>query len=455
MAQLWVATNEATGAEVCVKILVPETERRRVGRALPPRGVRRGAPQPSRDRPHLRSRRARTRAARTTNGKPAALAIVMELLHGETLGDYLMKKGKLSARRGDRSRAAVPLRARARAPRGRRAPRSQARQHLPRRPTRTGTSSRRSSTSACRRSPQPAITALRRRAQAAHARRRDARHAELHVARAGARRARRRRAERRVLRGNPHLHDARGEEPVRERERSTRSSPAIMQREPPRLPGVPDAIWDVIEKCAREGRAATATPTRPSSGSRCDARSGVRRRPTPACTRSIVRRRARARSSTPLGGDSHVSVPPVGNAEPATRRATHRRSRRRVAGGATARVRIVVGVVGGVGGADDGGAAARSDGLVGGAERRATGRADRATASVAPVEHDGGDHAERGAHGDDRDRYRAATGARDARPRRRPRRTVGAGRGRPTSDAGASGVRPTRAATKRRSDRHA
>ena len=96
MAQLWVATNEATGAEVCVKILVPET---------------------SDDESVERFRREAYAAARlshraivrifdlvelgangetTTTGKPTALAIVMELLHGETLGDMLMKQGKLS-----------------------------------------------------------------------------------------------------------------------------------------------------------------------------------------------------------------------------------------------------------------------------------------------------------------------------------------------------------------------
>ena len=95
MAQLWVATNEATGAEVCVKILVPDA---------------------SDDESVERFRREAYAAARlshraivrifdlvelgangetTTSGKPAALAIVMELLHGETLGDCLMKKGKL------------------------------------------------------------------------------------------------------------------------------------------------------------------------------------------------------------------------------------------------------------------------------------------------------------------------------------------------------------------------
>jgi serine/threonine-protein kinase len=94
MAQLWVATNQATGAEVCIKIHVPEK---------------------SDDESVQRFRREAYAAARlthraivrifdlvelgptgdSTTGKPAALAIVMELLHGETLGDFLMKRGKL------------------------------------------------------------------------------------------------------------------------------------------------------------------------------------------------------------------------------------------------------------------------------------------------------------------------------------------------------------------------
>ena len=95
MAQLWVATNEATCAEVCIKIFVPDE---------------------SDDDAVERFRREAYAAARLSHraivrifdlvelgpsgdvikgAKPAALAIVMELLHGETLGDFLMKKGKL------------------------------------------------------------------------------------------------------------------------------------------------------------------------------------------------------------------------------------------------------------------------------------------------------------------------------------------------------------------------
>ncbi len=95
MAQLWVATNEATGAEVCVKVLVPEaSDEESVER------FRREAYAAAR-----LSHRAIVRifdlvelgpgGETMTSGKPAALAIVMELLHGETLGDMLMKRGKL------------------------------------------------------------------------------------------------------------------------------------------------------------------------------------------------------------------------------------------------------------------------------------------------------------------------------------------------------------------------
>jgi serine/threonine protein kinase len=94
MAQLWVAKNEATGAEVCIKILVPEkSDDESVER------FRREAYAAAR-----LSHRAIVRIfdlvelgadGEATKGKPAALAIVMELLHGETLGDHLMKRGQL------------------------------------------------------------------------------------------------------------------------------------------------------------------------------------------------------------------------------------------------------------------------------------------------------------------------------------------------------------------------
>ena len=96
MAQLWVATNTSTGAEVCIKILVPNgSDDDSVAR------FRREAYAAAR-----LSHRAIVRifdllelaenGETSTNAKPAALAIVMELLHGETLGDYLLKKGQLA-----------------------------------------------------------------------------------------------------------------------------------------------------------------------------------------------------------------------------------------------------------------------------------------------------------------------------------------------------------------------
>jgi serine/threonine-protein kinase len=95
MAQLWVATNASTAAEVCVKILVPESDGDEAAQRF-----RREAHAAAK-----LSHRAIVRvfdlveldvtgeAARGT--VPAALAIVMELLGGETLGDALMKRGKL------------------------------------------------------------------------------------------------------------------------------------------------------------------------------------------------------------------------------------------------------------------------------------------------------------------------------------------------------------------------
>jgi serine/threonine-protein kinase len=95
MAQLWVAKNEATAAEVCVKVLIPDS---------------------SDDESVARFRREAHAAARLShraivsvfdlfeldvNGnvskaeRPHALAIVMELLNGETLTDHLMKQGEL------------------------------------------------------------------------------------------------------------------------------------------------------------------------------------------------------------------------------------------------------------------------------------------------------------------------------------------------------------------------
>lgn len=97
MAQLWVATNESTGADVCVKVLVPESNddesvkrfRREAHAAarLSHRAIVRVFDLVELD--------ASGGTARQGRGATKALAIVMELLAGETLGDLLMKRGKL------------------------------------------------------------------------------------------------------------------------------------------------------------------------------------------------------------------------------------------------------------------------------------------------------------------------------------------------------------------------
>src|SRR4051812_18574819 len=93
MAPLWAANNESTGAEVCIKVLVPEKMD---------------------DEPVKRFRREANAAARLSHraivrtfdlleldatgdskGAPVALGLVMELLQGETLGDLLAKRTKL------------------------------------------------------------------------------------------------------------------------------------------------------------------------------------------------------------------------------------------------------------------------------------------------------------------------------------------------------------------------
>ena len=95
MAQVWSATNLSTGAEICVKVFIAGD---------------------SDDEAVARFRREATAAARlshraivrvfdlvelTSKGElssgpnPYALAITMELLKGQTLGDHLAKKGKL------------------------------------------------------------------------------------------------------------------------------------------------------------------------------------------------------------------------------------------------------------------------------------------------------------------------------------------------------------------------
>jgi serine/threonine-protein kinase len=100
MAHLWVATNQATGAEVCVKILVPEADCREDNEESIAR-FRREA--------HAAARLSHRAIVRVFDlleldakgeaigpGESAhAYAIVMELLHGQTLGDMLVARGSL------------------------------------------------------------------------------------------------------------------------------------------------------------------------------------------------------------------------------------------------------------------------------------------------------------------------------------------------------------------------
>jgi len=96
MAEVWAATNEATGAEVCVKVLVAGDDEEAVPR------FRREAHAAAR-----LSHRAIVRvfdllelnddgAACAEGEHPFALAIVMELLHGKTLAELLLARGKLT-----------------------------------------------------------------------------------------------------------------------------------------------------------------------------------------------------------------------------------------------------------------------------------------------------------------------------------------------------------------------
>ena len=307
MAQLWVATNESTGAEVCIKILVVDhVDDDSVQR------FRREAYAAAR-----LSHRAIVRifdlvelnaAGEDTTTKPCALAIVMELLHGETLGDYLMKKGKLSL--DESIDLALPI-----------------------------------------------LSAL------AHAHRAGIVHRDLKpdniflatdpdghvipkVLDFGVSKVAQSEKPQRgagpvtldgVMLGTPSYmspEQARGARDIDARSDVFSASiliymmlagknpfesesfhsilAAIMQREPPRLPDVPDEIWAVLEKgLAKQAAARYADATelgialRRVIGRTSTTESGVHAVIAPASRRKIV---------TPLGGDSHVSVPPVGNA---------------------------------------------------------------------------------------------------------------------------------------------
>lgn len=129
MAELWVATNEATNAEVCIKVLVrkrgadAKVDRETVERfrreayaaarlthraivrvfdlvELDEQGdVARSRPPPSLSSSSFSSSADSMAVDGPRSSAPEmapALAIVMELLHGETLADALMKRGKFS-----------------------------------------------------------------------------------------------------------------------------------------------------------------------------------------------------------------------------------------------------------------------------------------------------------------------------------------------------------------------
>jgi serine/threonine protein kinase len=89
---------------------------------------------------------------------------------------------------------------------------------------------------------------------------------------------------------------------------------AVIQREVQRPPGLPDALWAVLEKSlAKDPNARFADATelgiafRRASGRTSTTDSGPHSASAlPSSMRKLV---------PPLGGDSHVSVPPVGNAE--------------------------------------------------------------------------------------------------------------------------------------------
>ncbi len=95
MAQVWVATNQATGAEVCVKLLVARGEDADEAVERFRREAHAAAKLSHRAIVTVFDLLELDAEGEVTKGPPAAYAIVMELLHGETLGDTLAKRGKL------------------------------------------------------------------------------------------------------------------------------------------------------------------------------------------------------------------------------------------------------------------------------------------------------------------------------------------------------------------------
>jgi hypothetical protein len=335
MAQLWVAT----GAEICIKILVPDnSDDESVER------FRREAHAAAR-----LSHRAIVRIfdlvelgldGEATKGKPAALAIVMELLHGETLGDYLMKRGKLPL--DEAIDIALPvLSALAHAHRAGVVHRdlkpdniflaADPDGHVIPKVLDFGVS-KMATTDGLKLPGGNPVTldgvmlgtpSFMSPEQARGARNVDARSDVFSAA---------------IL---LYMMLA-GKNPF-ESENFHSILAAVVSRHPARLAGVPDAVWNVLERSlAKDAAARYADATeqgialRRATGRTSTTDSGVQAAlQLPPSMRKLV---------APLGGDSHVSVPPVGNAElgdasnDARRRTATPAARRRA-------IRIVVGVL--------------------------------------------------------------------------------------------------------------
>jgi serine/threonine-protein kinase len=94
MAEVWVATNSATGARVCVKVLARAGDEEEVERFR--RGAHAAAKLSHRAIVRVFDLLSLDATGQITRREPAdAYAIVMELLKGETLGELLARRGKL------------------------------------------------------------------------------------------------------------------------------------------------------------------------------------------------------------------------------------------------------------------------------------------------------------------------------------------------------------------------
>ncbi len=335
MAQLWVATNEATGAEVCIKILVPDTfDDDSVQR------FRREAYAAAR-----LSHRAIVRifdlvelnaAGEDTTTKPVALAIVMELLRGETLGDYLMKKGKLSVE--ESIDLALPiLSALAHAHRAGIVHRdlkpdniflaTDPDGHVIPKVLDFGVSKVAPSEKQSRASAPLTLDGVMLGTPS-------------YMSPEQARGARNVDARSDVFSASILIYMLLAGKNPFESDSFHSVISAIVERDPPPLADVPEAIWAVIERgLAKDPAARYADATelgialRRACGRSAATESGVHAVAVPASGRTIV---------TPLGGDSHVSVPPVGDRGDT---ATHSTPPGSTIRAARKRARIVVAVV--------------------------------------------------------------------------------------------------------------